>query len=905
TGNGGQTWTNLTTGVSAALGYFQWNTTSFRSTPLGYWRIVSEMNSNVTAVNEQPFAVRNTPLEFFVNDSQTTGDVYTAVAGSVLADGLTTNTPKADVQAILDTYDLEPGDFIYVDTGSYTNQRVVTVDRFDAGLGTNRVMIQGSTDEVYGGTVFYNNGFWADEAEGVAFRNFTVRNASPAVRFTEADYGLVEWVRSYSASTAFYIDQSDYSAWNHVVAADCSARGIYNTSSRNCYWNHAVIWSDGDVMEVRSGTLGISNSVLRAASGAYVYRYNQGTFQADYNNVVPESGGYAARDERTVGYEVVYPTIQEWFLATGNDGRTLTEQPGFADFAGQDYHLQTVQANGRYVPGPGYATNDAVTSPLIDAGTPINSPGIEPGQNGNRVNIGLFGDTLQASQTPTNAWISVISLNRGGYTLGTPTLRWAAGGLATGHTVRIDYSADNGMTWTGLVAALPAANGQFVWSSSGQQSSPLAYWRITSLDDGAVMDTNDVRFALRNEPLYYYVNDASTNGDVYTTTIGSNTAFGVSSNAPKASVQDVLDTYSLRGGDVIYIDTGVYTNSSVVVNGVDDAGTSTEPVTLQGSTEEISGSVFLDNGFRAFNTRGLAFNDLIVSNASTGLELDRASYCRAERFQSRLCATGFRLKQYADYAQLSRVLAWNSTSYGIYNSGANSAVCDGSVIWGTRDAVYMQSGGLTIENSALRVSGSGRYVYYYLGGTLSADYNAIQLDSGAYVAYRPTTRIVYNSVANWAQEMSRDLHSFAADLNFADAEGLDFHLKTQFANGRYVAGQTFITNDAVSSLLIDAADPDAAFSTEQAPNGLRRNIGLHGNTRQASKTSNTNGWITLVSHRDGGSVVGSNTLYWLQGGTAKGQPVKIEYSWNNGQDWVLVAEWLFSTNYFEWDSTQF
>ncbi|MDD2237547.1 MAG: choice-of-anchor D domain-containing protein, partial [Kiritimatiellae bacterium] len=33
--------------------------------------------------------------------------------------------------------------------------------------------------------------------------------------------------------------------------------------------------------------------------------------------------------------------------------------------------------------------------------------------------------------------------------------------------------------------------------------------------------------------------------------------------------------------------------------------------------------------------------------------------------------------------------------------------------------------------------------------------------------------------------------------------------------------------------------------------------------------------------------------------------VKIEYSWNNGQDWVLVAEWLFSTNYFEWDSTQF
>jgi len=67
-------------------------------------------------------------------------------------------------------------------------------------------------------------------------------------------------------------------------------------------------------------------------------------------------------------------------------------------FAGpEDFHLQS--SAGR--PGPAGPVFDALFSPCIDAGDPAILPDFEPFPNGQRINIGKYGNTPEASHSPT------------------------------------------------------------------------------------------------------------------------------------------------------------------------------------------------------------------------------------------------------------------------------------------------------------------------------------------------------------------------------------------------------------------------------------------------------------------------------------------------------------------------
>lgn len=66
----------------------------------------------------------------------------------------------------------------------------------------------------------------------------------------------------------------------------------------------------------------------------------------------------------------------------------------------------------------------------------------------------------------------------------------------------------------------------------------------------------------------YYVNDATATGDYYCSTTGSNSNNGLTPATPKASLTNLLSTYSgsLTSGDIIYIDAGVYSDNNVTLN---------------------------------------------------------------------------------------------------------------------------------------------------------------------------------------------------------------------------------------------------------------------------------------------------------------------------------------------------
>lgn len=79
----------------------------------------------------------------------------------------------------------------------------------------------------------------------------------------------------------------------------------------------------------------------------------------------------------------------------GDEG-SFAADPLFADAAGRDFHLQSEV--GR-ITESGW-TNDAASSPCIDRGAPGVDWSAEPEPNGERVNVGAFGGTEEASMSP-------------------------------------------------------------------------------------------------------------------------------------------------------------------------------------------------------------------------------------------------------------------------------------------------------------------------------------------------------------------------------------------------------------------------------------------------------------------------------------------------------------------------
>ena len=77
----------------------------------------------------------------------------------------------------------------------------------------------------------------------------------------------------------------------------------------------------------------------------------------------------------------------------------------------------------------------------------------------------------------------------------------------------------------------------------------IVFLIITSLEVGA---TN------------YYVNDASTSGDVFFMATGSAANSGTLASSPRLTLSSILTTYTLVSGDIIYIDAGTYSSASDV-----------------------------------------------------------------------------------------------------------------------------------------------------------------------------------------------------------------------------------------------------------------------------------------------------------------------------------------------------
>ena len=923
----GANWKQVATNVPVLSGVFDWDTTQGASTPNARWRISHAQMPGIETTSSRDFLIHNDPLEYFVNDHSRSNDVWCTAAGSLENTGFSADSPLPSLSAVLERYDLEPGDKVWVDTGVYTSS--ANVGYLSTGTAEQPVLIQGSTS--HAGTVFKGGRLSISHARGIHVRDFRFEpmdKEGEAISVSSAEHITLQGIDTYGRTNGFMIAGSS-NVWLRHFSVTAASNGVASYASYNTCLEQGTIWSNLLSQVISSsapapGTGGSSQpesyvTVSNCISGSFGVRIpiyqHQGRIYANYNNLYTANGGLVGLSSvDVVGFAQELNSVEKWQSKTGNDDRSLSYLPEFADARGRDYHLKTQEPEGRWDPAAQAWTNDLATSRLLDAGAPTADFSAEPEPNGGRVNLGRFGGTAKASKTPTNGVLTLISLNDGGRVAGTEVpITWLARGAATHGTVRILFSPQGGAsnTWIELVSGLAATEGSWIWDSTVVEQTVQGQFRIELEGHADIFDENDRYFAVRNQPFKFYINDGSTVDDIYCTAAGHNSNSGLTNSAPMADLNALLARYDLEGGDTVYIDTGVYQiQDPWRITQASSAGTlATNPVVIQGSTNSFPSRTVLSRqsnpmGIQVDYAVGLKLSHITVSNVSSvAVAVNNSTGVEAEWIAVARAKTAFQLHG-GSHLRLAHSAVYNSEN-GIQVSGYDrtlegfvAPVIEHNVLWDLAGwALNVGSSHRPIvRNNILSVRPS-HYVYELASVTaMQSDYNAIWLDPGARVARRAMPRDespvpqIFDTVGAWASANGQDLHSHDSDPKMANPGAQDFHLLSEA--GRWNTQLAAWVEDEETSPLIDMGHPDSvAWTNEAWPNGGRVNIGLYGGTAQASKSSSKPALHLLTLNR-GGVASGQVALNWVASGDATGHTVRVSVSVDDGESWINIASGL-------------
>ncbi|HYF36616.1 MAG TPA: NosD domain-containing protein, partial [Prosthecobacter sp.] len=630
--NGGTSWT--TAAGAENLPYQSGShTLDITSLPSGsnyLFRIASNRVSAVYAAIQGAVTVHNSGATYYVNDALTPDDVRCTAAGNDANDGHSPGSPKASVQALLDTCNLEFGDQVLIDSGTYAVTTNIVVGADDGGSILGYVTLKG----VPGRTIIDRQST-STGAAGILVRGdyvrvegLTVRNGRYGIALDTdlAKYAVVQGnvvmnnltagvdVRSWASSS---VDGKHYVIANNLAVNNGTGlflQGGWNPSFSTAEFqvvNNTVAGSGNGIYAASSedgkGYVTLTNNIVSiSGAGRYAIGDAASSVAASDYNLFWLSGGAIVAQRTESLYTKNYTTLASWQARTGKDGHSLNTDPFFANAAAGDYHLRS--KGGRYEPGSGSWVVDTETSWAIDTGDPAAATGSEATPHGGRVNMGAYGGTAEASKTPPGRSLRVLSPNAGEAVAGSVRLQWNSQGTGweTGDdSVKLEYSSDAGGTWRAVEGAGSVQHwlGQAKWTTAGltPDSGSAFLWRLTSNADAQVFDVSDRVFTLHNQPLSYYVNDSATAGDKFCFAAGANANNGTSPAAPKETVQALLDFYDLEPGDTVYIDSGTYLLTSNIEVSATDGGGAAGYMSFKG----VPGSTVIDRQSTATDAIGL------------------------------------------------------------------------------------------------------------------------------------------------------------------------------------------------------------------------------------------------------------------------------------------------------------
>lgn len=365
---------------------------------------------------------------------------------------------------------------------------------------------------------------------------------------------------------------------------------------------------DGIRIESRSANIGLRNNIIwvQAGHGISVSADSQTGLTSDTNLI------YATASGRIGSWQgISRATLEQWRSASQLDANSLSLDPQLVDVDGpdnilgyfndtfsgvdDDFHLKSLTGSlhggslAPYVtviPGSytlpltttGTLTTDNAMSPALNRGNASDNFALEPVPNGNFIDLGNYGNTHQASLSPSE-YLLVTTPDGGEIWVADQTysVRWRSHNFSG--TVHIDLINDApDQNSTQRIASDVPNNGLYAWTIPASIVPGANYRiRVTSVTTSGLVDISDQRFTISQPVSVFYVNDNTVEAGDWTTAPGNDANSGLSPNAPKATIQALLSAYALGPGSIIRIDSGDYLLSTNVVITAADAG-----VTLQG-----------------------------------------------------------------------------------------------------------------------------------------------------------------------------------------------------------------------------------------------------------------------------------------------------------------------------------
>ncbi len=194
--------------------------------------------------------------------------------------------------------------------------------------------------------------------------------------------------------SGIYVGASIFAARDSIFEA--GGQGVYHSGGTLALTNCLVMKNASNGVWVASGTATVVNCTIATNAGWGIT--NAGVLTVKNSIVWDNDLGGIATNAATA---VTYTDSQELHAGPGN----FSQGPLFVDPVAEDYHVMSLAGSWH----GGVWMNDAQMSPCIDAGEP--APGsaynLEPKPNGGRVNMGAYGNTVQASLSSRGTVIAI------------------------------------------------------------------------------------------------------------------------------------------------------------------------------------------------------------------------------------------------------------------------------------------------------------------------------------------------------------------------------------------------------------------------------------------------------------------------------------------------------------------
>ena len=191
----------------------------------------------------------------------------------------------------------------------------------------------------------------------------------------------------------------------------------------------------------------------------------------------------------------------------------------------------------------------------------------------------------------------------------------------------------------------------------------------------------------------YYVDDNDNTGDTWTLSATGNDGTGQPNNPaqPYATIQYVINTYTLNPGDKVLVDTGTHAPASI--NEADNGSAAGGRVTFTGSTQGIGAIIDSSGGAIGFN-------------------LGLADYIRIENFKINGGGTGnigIQMNDCNGCAGANYNYIYNNEIYGHSGWGIFNRNSDFNIIYGNE--FYNNNIGITVENTSTDVVICRNYIH--------------------------------------------------------------------------------------------------------------------------------------------------------------------------------------------------